>query len=53
MDTIGGGDGRRPVQKAKMVINLKKSDNFEELIAADREKEREHREAAAAEANGA
>lgn len=53
MDTIGGEGGRRPVQKAKMVIGLKKSDDFDELIAAEKERERENREAAAAEANGA
>ncbi|KAF8068446.1 hypothetical protein HT031_002135 [Scenedesmus sp. PABB004] len=38
MDTLGGEGGRRPVQKAKMSIDLKKSDNFEELIAAEKER---------------
>ncbi|KAF6251672.1 hypothetical protein COO60DRAFT_1644759 [Scenedesmus sp. NREL 46B-D3] len=46
MDLLGGEGGRRPVQKAKMEILLKKSDNFDELIAA--EKERQAAEGAAA-----
>lgn len=39
MDMIGGGDGRRPVQKAKMEIGLKKSDKFDELFAAEKDRE--------------
>eukprot|EP00882_Tetradesmus_deserticola_P006323 GHRQ01006652.1.p2 GENE.GHRQ01006652.1~~GHRQ01006652.1.p2 ORF type:complete len:142 (+),score=45.27 GHRQ01006652.1:146-571(+) len=46
MDLLGGEDGRRPVQKAKMEILLKKADNFDELIAT--EKERQGAEGAAA-----
>uniref|UniRef100_A0A383WMR3 DNA/RNA-binding protein Alba-like domain-containing protein n=1 Tax=Tetradesmus obliquus TaxID=3088 RepID=A0A383WMR3_TETOB len=39
MDSLGGEGGRRPVQKAKMEILLKKSDNFDELIAAEKERQ--------------
>jgi hypothetical protein len=46
MDSLGGEGGRRPVQKAKMEILLKKSDDFDKLIAA--EKDRQAAEGAAA-----
>jgi hypothetical protein len=39
MDSLGGEGGRRPVQKAKMEILLRKSDNFDELIAAEKERQ--------------
>jgi hypothetical protein len=47
MDVIGGEGGRRPAQKAKMEIDLRKSENFDAIMAAEKDKE-----AAAAEANG-
>jgi hypothetical protein len=39
MDSLGGEGGRRPVQKAKMEILLRKSDNFDALIAAEKERQ--------------
>eukprot|EP00879_Flechtneria_rotunda_P023230 GHRR01024562.1.p2 GENE.GHRR01024562.1~~GHRR01024562.1.p2 ORF type:complete len:100 (+),score=30.81 GHRR01024562.1:447-746(+) len=48
MDTIGGEGGRRSVQKAKMEIFLRKSAQYDQIIAVERD-----RDLAAAEANGA
>jgi hypothetical protein len=39
MDSLGGEGGRRPVQKAKMEILLKKSDDFDTLIAAEKDRQ--------------
>ncbi len=45
MESLGGDDSRRPIQKAKMQIGVKKSDEFDEIIAR-MEKERAARGAA-------